>query len=575
MTDSEFKPKLGRIRDSSRSKPLPYAKDVLDQVGKAGGRPLRPAGNRLRHGQQRGLASGALAASGLAAPGSRRAIVKARYTKLDGAAAHLRYILRDGITPDGRPGRLYNEAGNDADRKAFLARSDGDPHQFRFIISAEDSDRLPELKPMIRDLMRQMEEDLSVKLDWVAVDHFNTGHPHTHVVLRGRDKAGQDLILARQYISHGIRSRVQELVTLELGPETDLERLRKLVNEVGQERLTRLDRSLLAQAKDNVLPITAFHEKDPSRHAMRMGRLKTLQRLGLAEERQPGVWVLDPKLEPKLRQLGDRVDKLKMMERALHAAGIERQPGMMVVFERGDRKVPVVGRVVGVGLVDEITDRQYVVVDGTDGRVHYAELGRRAADAAPQRGMIVKLAADRLEGRPQASSHIEILSPADLRGQETYLGPTWLDDLIAGKERLSSRSVGFGSEVERALEVRVRWLVERQLAEPPVDGQVRLKPDALAMLRRHETERLAGDLSRHYGVPFAPAVPGVAFSGVYDRAITTPTAKLAIIRTDASVTVAPWRPALEPVRGQRVQGIMHQTRVVWSLERGRGLARPR
>jgi type IV secretory pathway VirD2 relaxase len=571
MTDNEFKPKLGRIRDSSRSKALPYARDVLDQLDKSAGRPLRPAGNRLRHGQQRGLATGALAASGLVAPGSRRAIVKARYTKLDGAAAHLRYILRDGITPDGRPGRLYNEAGDHADGKAFLARSDDDPHQFRFIISAEDSDRLPELKPMIRDLMRQMEEDLGVKLDWVAVDHFNTGHPHTHVVLRGRDKSGQDLILARQYISHGIRSRVQELVTLELGPETDLERLRKLVNEVGQERLTRLDRSLLAQAKDNVLAITAFHETDPSRHAMRMGRLKTLERLGLAEERQRGVWVLDAKLEGKLRQLGDRADKLKMMARALHAAGIERQPGMMVVFERGDRKVPVVGRVVGVGLVDEITDRQYVVVDGADGRVHYAELGRRAADAAPQRGMIVKLAADRLDGRPQASSRIEVLSPADLRGQETYLGPTWLDEVIAGKERLPRLSTGFGSEVERALATRVRWLTERQFAERSADGQVSLGPGALATLRRHESERLAGDLARHYGVPFVPPVPGVTFSGVYDRSIATPTAKLAIVRTDTSVTVAPWRPVLEPMRGQRVQGIMHHTRVVWTLERGRGL----
>ena len=260
---------------------------------------------------------------------------------------------------------------------------------------------------------------------------------------------------------------------------------------------------------------------------------------------------------------------------ALVAAGIERQPGMMLVFERGDRKVPVVGRVVGVGLADEITDRQYVVVDGTDGRVHYAELGRRAADAAPQRGMIVKLAADRLEGRPHAVSRIEVLSPAELRGQEAYLGPTWLDELISGKERLPRLSSGFGSEVERALETRVRWLLEQQLAERPVAGQVRLKPDALATLRRHETERLAGDLARQYGVPLVPTVPGVAFSGVYDRAIITPTAKLAIIRTGTSVTVAPWRPALEAMRGQRVQGIMHQTRVVWSLEHARGLARPR
>ncbi len=569
MSDRDFRPKLGRIR-ASRSNSLPYARDVLGKVGRG---VRRSSGNTLRLSPQRGLASGALAAAGLTTARSRRAIVKARYTKLEGAPAHLRYIQRDGVTVDGEPGRLYDASGDDVDGKAFLLRSDGDPHQFRFIISAEDSARLPELKPMIRDLMRQMEDDLGVKLDWVAVDHFNTGHPHTHVVLRGRDKAGQDLILARQYISHGIRNRVEELVTLELGPETDLERLQKLVNEVGQERLTRLDRALLGQAKDNVLAITTALERDPSRHAMRMGRLKTLERFGLAEERQPGVWVLDAKLEPKLRQLGDRADKYKAMQHALKAAGIERQPGQLALFEKGDRKVPVVGRVISGGLVDEITDRQYVIVDGADGRVHYAELGRRSSEAAPQRGMIVEISSDRLDGRPQAAPRIEVLSPADLPGQETYVGPTWLDAVIAGRQPVATRSSGFGVDIERAIAARAEWLVQHQLADRVGNMELQMRPDSFAKLRSQETRQLGAELAREFGLPLSPSVNGVAFSGVYERSIVTPTAKLAVIRGDGSVTLAPWRPGLEAMRGKRVEGILHQTRVVWGPERGRDLVR--
>ncbi|WP_072389337.1 DUF3363 domain-containing protein [Hyphomicrobium sp. CS1BSMeth3] len=570
MAEDEFKPRLGRPRDT-QSASFRYTSGVLARARKEGHRRGQQSGNTLRLSPQRGLAAGAMVAGGLYAPGTRRAIVKARYTKLDGAAAHMRYIQRDGITADGHPGRLYDATGDDADDKAFLLRSEGDPHQFRFIISAEDSARLPELKPMIRDLMQQMETDLGVKLDWVAVDHFNTGHPHTHVVLRGRDQSGRDLILARQYISHGVRARVQELMTLELGPETDLERFRKLVNEVGQERLTRLDRSLLAKSKDNVLAVTARHERDPSRHAMRMGRLKNLERLGLAEERQRGIWVLDPQLEPKLRQLGDRADKYKMMHQALKAAGIERQPGQLAVFEKGERNTAVVGRVVGVGLVDEITDRQYVVVDGVDGRIHYAELGRRSAEAAPQAGMIVRLSTDRIEGRPQYASRIEVLSPADLLGQTTYIGPTWLDEVIASKERLVTRSSGFGAEVERLMVARAQWLVDQQLAERSQEGEVRLRPSALAKLRGEEFQRLAAGLVRQYGVPVAPVVQGVAFGGIYERAIVTPTAKLAVIRSETAVTLAPWRPSLEPMRGQRVHGIVHQMRVAWRQDLGRGM----
>jgi hypothetical protein len=35
-------------------------------------------------------------------------------------------------------------------------------------------------RPFVRDLMRQMEQDLDTKLDWVAVDHFNSG-TRTHI----------------------------------------------------------------------------------------------------------------------------------------------------------------------------------------------------------------------------------------------------------------------------------------------------------------------------------------------------------------------------------------------------------
>ena len=158
MTDPDFKPKLGRIRDGGRSKSLRHSARILGEAGKAGARTLGRSRNSLRHGQQRGLAAGALAASGYFAAGTRRAIVKARYTKLDHGAAHLRYILRDGITRDGQPGLLYDASSDDVDGRSFLARSENDPYQFRFIISAEDSARLPELKPMIRDLLKQMHD---------------------------------------------------------------------------------------------------------------------------------------------------------------------------------------------------------------------------------------------------------------------------------------------------------------------------------------------------------------------------------------------------------------------------------
>src|SRR3546814_15459068 len=101
--------------------------------------------------------------------------------------------------------------------------------------------------------MTRMEEDLGTKLDWVAVDHFNTGHPHTHIILRGRDEKGADLIIARAYLSHGLRERACELVDLDTGPRRADTLEQRLRGEVGQERLHSSDQALLRHGQAHVM----------------------------------------------------------------------------------------------------------------------------------------------------------------------------------------------------------------------------------------------------------------------------------------------------------------------------------
>ena len=422
-----------------------------------------------------------------------------------------------------------------------------------------------------RDLLSQMERDLDTKLDWVAVDHFNTGHPHTHIVIRGRDQNGEDLVMARDYISHGVRARAQALITLELGPETEVERVQKLFNEVGQERLTRLDRSLIARAKDGILVVSPAEELNPVQHSLRVGRLKTLERLGLAKERQQGVWAIDGGIQNKLRQLGERADKFKMMQRALKEAGIDRGAASMALFERGPRKAPLIGKVVWVGLVDEITGRTWVVVDAVDGRVHYAELGRLNAGEAPARGMLVALAGDGLQGKPSPHPRLQVLSSVELERHVTYDGPTWLDQAMVSKWRPDASARGFGAEIDGALIERGRWLVARHLAESAPADDILPKPDMMRRLRQAETERLAENLSRRLKASYLPAEPGRHIAGVYERYITTPTGKLAVIRQQDTFTLVPWKPALEPFKGRAVMGMIGPNRVTWTLDRGRAL----
>ena len=576
MADKEIKPKMGRVRDGTRTQLPQLKRMVFRQAGKAGARAQWSRGHIKPGALRRGMGTGVRAASGLIAPGSRRVIVKARYTRisagdLGAARAHLKYIQRDGVTREGDAGQLYSADRDQADGASFLDRSQSDPHQFRFIVSAEDSMRLEELKPFVRDLMNQMERDLETQLDWVAVDHFNTGHPHTHIVIRGRDDQGKDLVMARDYIGHGVRARAQGLITLELGPESELERTQKLRNEVAQERLTRLDRSLIARAKDSVLALPADPAANREQTALRNGRLQTLERLGLAEQRQKGVWQLDRSLDVKLRQLGDRADKFKMMQRALQDAGIDRAASALALFEKKPRKTPLIGKIVGVGMIDEISDRTWVILDAVDGRVHYAELGRLKPEAVPARGMIADIGGDDLREKPSAIPTLHILSPVAADRLVAYEGPTWLDAAIVSKWRPEAGMPGVSAELRSSIMARGQWLAGRELAKISETNEITPTQEMMSSLRQLESQRLAQDLSAQLKAAYVPTRTGERVTGVYERSIQTPTSKLAIIRNQDTFTLAPWKPALEPMRGRAVTGSIGQSRMTWALDRGRNL----
>ena len=395
---SNLRIRPGRIRDrgrGARPRSQSFINQVLRAAAKANGGPLTPA--QLRGGGRRGgaprkgrccrIGRGQKVADALKrqaaegrGPRQRRVVIKARIVRhklgSGAAGAHLRYLERDGTTRDGGQGELYGHDTDRADRLAFVERGAEDRHSFRFIVAPEDSDRLTDLRGFTRDVMSQLEADLGTKLDWVAVDHFNTGHPHSHVVIRGKDDLGNDLIIAQDYITDGVRLRAQERATLELGPETDLELRQKLQAEIGAERFTRIDRAMIEETAGNPLDLRpeAGQVRADFDRTLRIGRLQTLERYGLAREGEPGVWMLSERLEPAMRELGERGDIIKAMHRALERRGEERAAGSLVIGS-GTEGEPVVGRLIGKRLIDELGDRIGLVIDGIDGRVHHVEIG--------------------------------------------------------------------------------------------------------------------------------------------------------------------------------------------------------
>lgn len=400
MPDDDFTPRLGRGRPKDGKATVKYGGRILAASRLAGTKTgiasKRFDGSRIG----RGASMGRLLSSRdrLAGFRGRRAVVKASLVRMAGkggsaARAHMRYIQRDGVTREGLPGELYGPATDRADGGEFLARTAGDRHQFRFIVSAEDGAEYPDLKPYVRRLMTQVEQDLGTKLDWVAVDHFNTERPHTHIVLRGVDDQGDNLVIAREYISHGIRERASELVTLDLGPRTDQEIEAGLRHDVDQERLTAIDRRLLRRM-DAAREVSAV-DNDPLQQSLAAGRLRKLKAMDLAEDVGSGRYRLAEGIEDTLRRMGERGDIIRLMQRELTARRLDR-PGVEQVVAT-DLQEPVVGRLIQRGISDEHRDRHYMIVDGIDGRVHYIDIGRGDATLAVSENATVRIAPTRAE----------------------------------------------------------------------------------------------------------------------------------------------------------------------------------
>lgn len=237
--------------------------------------------------------------------------------------------------------------------------------------------------------MRRMEKDLGTRLDWVAVDHFNTGHPHTHILVRGKDDRGKDLIIAREYITGGIRERASELVDLDLGPRSVDAIQQKLRSEIEQERLTSIDRILLREAETQTLVTSAA--RSAFDQTLRAGRLRKLERLGLAEQVGAAHWRLAPDMAETLRRMGERGDIIRTMQRAFAELGSDSAPADRVIYDPSAHAQPIVGRIVQRGLSDELNDRHYLLVEATDGRSHYVDIGKGENVEVHPVGAIVRI----------------------------------------------------------------------------------------------------------------------------------------------------------------------------------------
>jgi len=578
--DNELHIRPGRIRHGNQGakRPKTFVGEVMRAAKRAGhignsfGQGTAGAG-RSRFGRGRRAALSLSLHST-----SRRVVLKARVVRHHGTRfrsaplpKHIAYLKREGVTRDGEDGRMFDAASDAADERAFAERCQDDRHHFRFIISPEDAAELDSFRTFTRELMADVERDLGTRLDWVAVDHWNTDNPHVHVLIRGRADDGQDLVISRAYISRGFRDRAAERVTLELGPRSEQQIRSALEKDVAAERWTSLDRALrdLSDEGGGVADLRpGGADEDPELRRLLLGRAAKLERLGLAKPVGVACWTLKPGLEPTLRELGVRGDIIKTMHRAMMGAGGE--PDIAGFALHGDDPAdPVIGRLVERGLHDELKGTAYAIVEGIDGRTHHLRFSDldMTGDAKPS-AIVEARAYEDSSGRNRLS--LATRSDFSIEEQVAAKGATWIDRQLLARESAMSRG-GFGAEVRDAMDRRTDHLVKEGLARR--QGQrVIFARDLLNTLRRRELDDAVAKLSAETGLPHHPSAEGEYVAGTYRQRVTLASGRLAMIDDGLGFQLVPWRPALEQKPGQFVSGTKTPGGGVdWSFGRTRGL----
>ncbi|MGH2618368.1 MAG: DUF3363 domain-containing protein, partial [Thermomicrobiales bacterium] len=91
------------------------------------------------------------------------------------------------------------------------------------------------------------------------------------------------------------------------------------------------------------------------------------------------------------------------------------------------------------------------------------------------------------------------------------------------------------------------------------------RANLLALLRRRELNRVAGQFSEELGLSYVETRSGQTVDGVYRRHVDLASGRFAVIEKSKEFTLVPWRPVLERHLSKKVSGIVRGDSISWTI----------
>jgi hypothetical protein len=270
--------------------------------------------------------------------------------------AHLKqlneYLVREGTDVDGSRAKLY---GTDLEEY----RENMVDKNFRIFLSPQ-SDKV-DLKDLTEKFVKKLEQQTGYTLYWQAANHYNTAHPHAHILINGKDKNGKEVEIPRDIVKTFMREYARNICTSQLGYRTASELAIEKEKELEAQRFTKLDEKIKEQSGNSFKIFTNQIYSDRERI---LTRLENLRKLGLCTYAN-GAYNLSTQWEDDLRA-NSRYNKFLEARSELKYA----DPSKLKVYTGAYGTIT--GKVTKIyKLDDDASDNHAVVIESLDGKSAY------------------------------------------------------------------------------------------------------------------------------------------------------------------------------------------------------------
>ena len=287
-------------------------------------------------------------------------VVKAQYSKsIEAHRVQLeKYLVREGTDIDGSRAKLYGTEIEEY-RNNMTAKN------FRIFLSPQSSNT--DLKNLAERFVKKLELQTGYKLYWVGANHYNTAHPHAHLLINGVDKNGKEVALPRDVIKTFMRETARDICTSMLGPRTQEEIAIDKERQLSAPRWTKLDEKIKTLCNGTFRPDLRAVREDRERI---LARLDNLRKLKLCEFKNGG-YRLSPRWQENLQANG-RYNSF------LQARGFLQftAPARLKVYSGVPEKIT--GKVTKIFRLDgDASDNHAVVIEGIDGNAYYVPLFKK------------------------------------------------------------------------------------------------------------------------------------------------------------------------------------------------------